>query len=1231
MKTRPPLYKRALVENPFVSEAQRAWMYANEPSMAKKWQSHTKKGKKLPQYKGKRKSKTFSVNNTVKAPNPLKIDPTRTVTLRRKFSSELIRLFTSLKSKIIKLVDVEDAFGLKIRKPATFNVLCPTGDGGEVGPSCGKRNTGDLLNVEQQHSYDCGVAALQTVFKHLDIEVDYSNLFQELGTDKRHGTKPSKIIAVAQSYGLKTTEFSNDSELSALSSALLLGPVICAIQKPNTQSISNVFCPTGSGGGVDPTCSPSASASSLKQDSSKMTLDERNAVTQYQTATFEVVNEYLRTGRIVESDLAQGITDDEEGRELLDQTVKVLDSATSRGTVPPSIVLYRGIDSRTIEKMGGLKEGQIVVDKGFTSTTLSKYIASGSSGALLTMRTEGTVHGVYSNEEDLEEVLLERGTKYRVNSVKQGKKLEVDVTIIGSSVSPVMSKKDRPVLDKYGRKLRYLYDPRRDKTIVQYESGGRWSSVTSNVDSTNIDSNTNGHWVVVTRLDPNTIYIQDSVDGSSFMPISGWLKGWHDVDASGRKYVQYGILLENGLSHNISYPTANTRWRFHSTPQKLEAFKSWLKSQMAAEITRQETRDVIKKYIQQGYQKGAGRAFDDVRRAELARRKPELFTEEHQESLRDFYEGTKDEFLRSSFGRPESVEKVELLASRTYDDLEGVTSAMATDMSRTLTDGLVQGKNPRDIARDLTDSVEGIGKNRANVIARTEIIRSHSEGQLDSMVNLGVEDVGVAIEWSTAGDIRVCEQCSTLEGVVLKIEEARGMIPRHPNCRCAWLPANVGEDEDAKEDQIRSKGEIDETFEEAGGDGPKVSKSRPESILNKVNSIAAELKENVNNVFCPTGLGGGVDPSCSPSSSKGHLPLEKFAGGLKEKDRMELSIQPGIKPRGGSCSVFGDCTNQAFLEYKRSGADVYHGHAVKKANLDRAEEYYKKMADEYGESEVGPYTAPTGAFPHAWNVKDGKIVDRALGSEEASEYIYFGRKIPTDVLDKMEHGDEIAKLAMNVFCSTGKGGGRDPTCSPAPNSGLHGGTAGGGSDPYASVKEKAASLTDTILRSFKDDYSKVTSLPVIKQIKQALEHSKVLTQRMFRKLENRYGRPTAIAIMASAQTIAWGSAAAGAAVGVPLYLPGSSLWGAIPGVAIAETYKQLSGGVRKVKTHKVVSNENDSSKDRQVVLSLEDIERLGKQVVNRLRKKFAKYTENTFKDTQMNISNVFCPTGPDER
>jgi SPP1 gp7 family putative phage head morphogenesis protein len=187
------------------------------------------------------------------------------------------------------------------------------------------------------------------------------------------------------------------------------------------------------------------------------------------------------------------------------------------------------------------------------------------------------------------------------------------------------------------------------------------------------------------------------------------------------------------------------------------------------------------------------------------------YKEQNQERP-DWYAGTREEFLRSSFGRPVSVERVAQLTSRVYSDLKGVTDAMSTVMQRTLMDGMIQGKSPRDVAKDLNKSVDGIGITRARTIARTETIRAHADGQLDALKQLGVEEVGVMVEWSTAGDDLVCPLCADLNGIVMKINEAYAIIPRHPNCRCSWIPANVGE---PTKDQVRGKSSIEQSIEQS--------------------------------------------------------------------------------------------------------------------------------------------------------------------------------------------------------------------------------------------------------------------------------------------------------------------------------------------------------------------------------------------------------------------------------
>lgn len=239
-----------------------------------------------------------------------------------------------------------------------------------------------------------------------------------------------------------------------------------------------------------------------------------------------------------------------------------------------------------------------------------------------------------------------------------------------------------------------------------------------------------------------------------------------------------------GLTNN-SRLTANYRWQFMSSPQQIQAFKLWLAQQIDNKVfsSAQATgQDWMEEYVKQGFTKGQERSFNDVRKPAMWRKRM------------DFYNGTREEFMRSSFMRPVAIEKVKILAGRVFSELEGITEAMSQQITRALIDGLTQGMSPRQITSLITDKVHAIGKERAKALARTEIIRAHAEGQLHSLEELGVEEVGVAVEMATAGDYKVCQKCKKLNGIVLTLAEARGLLPVHPNCRCAFLPANVGED-----------------------------------------------------------------------------------------------------------------------------------------------------------------------------------------------------------------------------------------------------------------------------------------------------------------------------------------------------------------------------------------------------------------------------------------------------
>ena len=238
----------------------------------------------------------------------------------------------------------------------------------------------------------------------------------------------------------------------------------------------------------------------------------------------------------------------------------------------------------------------------------------------------------------------------------------------------------------------------------------------------------------------------------------------------------FGLITSKPLTFMQQVP--NQAWRFASDANKVKAYRKWLQQQIDAKIL---TVDAVSgkpwtaAYAESAYQKGMMRAYTQINSSELA-------------VSPDFYAGSKKQFLLDAFAQPASLAKVELMYMRAFDELKGVTEVMGQQMSRILASGMIKGDGPRAIARELEKNVSTMTRTRAMAIARTEVIYAHAEGQLDSFERLGVEEVGVMAEWSTAGDDRVCEECAGYSGEVFTVDEARGMVPLHTNCRCAWIP-----------------------------------------------------------------------------------------------------------------------------------------------------------------------------------------------------------------------------------------------------------------------------------------------------------------------------------------------------------------------------------------------------------------------------------------------------------
>jgi hypothetical protein len=74
-----------------------------------------------------------------------------------------------------------------------------------------------------------------------------------------------------------------------------------------------------------------------------------------------------------------------------------------------------------------------------------------------------------------------------------------------------------------------------------------------------------------------------------------------------------------------------------------------------------------------------------------------------------------------------------------------------------------------------------------------------------------------------------------------------------------------------------------------------------------------------------------------------------------------------------------------------------------------------------------------------------------------------------------------------------------------------------------------------------------------------VKHGKHISSRFYDFLVERYGRKWAKVILASGQVAGWGATGAGAAAGIPIWLPGVGLWGGLPVMGGLEIHRLLRG------------------------------------------------------------------------
>jgi SPP1 gp7 family putative phage head morphogenesis protein len=77
----------------------------------------------------------------------------------------------------------------------------------------------------------------------------------------------------------------------------------------------------------------------------------------------------------------------------------------------------------------------------------------------------------------------------------------------------------------------------------------------------------------------------------------------------------------------------------------------------------------------------------------------------------------------------------------------------------------------------------------AELIARTEANRAYNEGNLDALDQAGIEKVVFLLSTDACPECRAVSESIPGEkmGKTLGMDEARSLLPVHPNCRCTFI------------------------------------------------------------------------------------------------------------------------------------------------------------------------------------------------------------------------------------------------------------------------------------------------------------------------------------------------------------------------------------------------------------------------------------------------------------
>ena len=173
--------------------------------------------------------------------------------------------------------------------------------------------------------------------------------------------------------------------------------------------------------------------------------------------------------------------------------------------------------------------------------------------------------------------------------------------------------------------------------------------------------------------------------------------------------------------------------------------------------------------------------------------------EKAREILGDSFEKGSKRVLDNSGGtikldEPVDQQAVDILTQQQTEYYDNLSEAQSKKVNQIIAKGLESGETNQNIADQIKLNIKDISNTRALRISRTEIVKSHTLAQTETMSQAGIDEYN----YITANDKKVSKICKKNQGAkgrerIYKTSlagTAQNPLPvlnSHPNCRCVTV------------------------------------------------------------------------------------------------------------------------------------------------------------------------------------------------------------------------------------------------------------------------------------------------------------------------------------------------------------------------------------------------------------------------------------------------------------